>query len=491
VRGQTASLDGRFTHHLRTAQIVGVSGSYRRSGGTMLTKCLVRLPLLATVACVAGASPAHGHPNAPRPVIAPAGELDITFDVEVGEPLMLAGQEQSAYIKITLGGFALPQQAQRPPINLALVLDRSSSMAGDRLAKAKEAALMVLDRLHPDDIISIVTYDSGVEVLVPATKASQIGTVRERISALQPQGMTALFAGVTHGLEEVGKYLDDKRVNRVILLSDGQANVGPRSPNELGRLGAVAGKQGISITTIGLGLGYNEDLMTQLAMASDGNHGFAESADDLATLFNHELGDIMSVVARDVEVEISFAAGITPVRALGRDATITGRKARLNLSQLYAKQQKHVLFEVKVPPSSAGKKRQLADVAVKYANMISKKPGTKRDAVAVEFSAAKSAIAQRQNRQVIEAAVEAIATETNRQAVVLRDQGKVAEAQKVLQGNAVYLERESQRLQSTKLKQHGAKNAADAKAIGSEADWTRTRKDMRREQYKSQNQQGW
>ena len=457
----------------------------------MLTKYLVRLPLLATVACAAGASSAYGHPPTPHPQAPPPGGLDITFDVEVGEPLMLAGKEQSAYLKITLGGFALPNPGQRPPVNLALVLDRSSSMAGDRLEKAKEAALMVLERLQPDDIISIITYDSGVEVLLPATKASQTGTIRERISALRPQGMTALFAGVTHGLEEVGKYLDDKRVNRVILLSDGQANVGPRSPNELGRLGAVAGKQGISITTIGLGLGYNEDLMTQLAMASDGNHGFAESADDLATIFNHELGDIMSVVARDVEVEIRFAAGITPVRALGRDATITGRKATLNLSQLYAKQQKHVLFEVKVPPGSAGKKRELADVAVKYANMISNKKGSKRDAVAIEFSAARSAVEKRQNRRVIEAAVEAIATDNNRQAVALRDEGKVAEAAKVLQSNAAYLEQEGQRLQSTKLKDFGKKNAADASAVQNEAEWTKTRKTMRKDQYQITNQQAW
>src|SRR5262249_5389311 len=157
--------------------------------------------------------------------------------------------------------------------------------------KAKEAALMVLDRLQPNDYLSVITYDSTVDVIVPSSHPSERSQTRELISALTPQGSTALFAGVTNGIEEVGKHLDPHRVNRIILLSDGQANVGPRSPNELGRLGEVAGRQGISITTIGVGLDYNEDLMTQLALASDGNHAFAENATDLASIFQHELGD--------------------------------------------------------------------------------------------------------------------------------------------------------------------------------------------------------
>ena len=454
----------------------------------MLKPALIRLPIFAALfACVATPEPVFGAP----PGLTPPADLDISFDVEVGEPLMIAGQEQTAYIKVTVGGFALPARSKRAPLNLALVLDRSSSMSGDKLEKAKEAALMVVDRMHADDALAVISYDSEVEILVPATKiGNERARIRDRIAQLTPRGMTALFAGVSHGLEEVNKYLDAKRVNRMILLSDGQANVGPSSPNELGRLGEIAARQGISITTIGLGLGYNEDLMTQLAMRSDGNHGFAETADQLATLFQHELGDIMSVVAKDVELDISFAAGIQPVRAIGRDATIHGRKATMSLSQLYAKQQKHLLFEVKVPAGAAGAKRALADVAVRYANLITKQRATRRDAVAVEFSAAPKQVAARQNRLVMEAAVEAIATDQNRRAVALRDQGKVTEAAQVLQANAAYLESESRRLQSTKLKAYGAKNSVDAKNI-SEQDWNQTRKSMRADQHRNSSQQSW
>jgi Ca-activated chloride channel family protein len=455
---------------------------------------IVRLSGLASLAlaalpAVACAWPMPA-PNAPAPVVhVGPNDLDISFDDDVNEPLMIAGSEQTAYIKITLGGFALPSN-QRSPINLALVLDRSGSMAGDKLEKAKEAALMVLDRLQPDDIISVVTYDSEVEVLVPATKANERELIRERISALTPRGSTALFAGVTFGLEEVSKNLDAKHVNRIVLLSDGQANVGPSSPNELGQLGEAAGRQGISITTIGLGLGYNEDLMTQLAMRSDGNHAFAENAGDLASIFSHELGDILSVVARDVDVEISFDDGITPVRALGRDATITGHKARVSLSQLYAKQQKHVLFEVKVPPGTAGNKRSLAQVAVSYANLISNKKGSKHGAVGVEFTKAPTQVAARENKVVMEAAIEAIATDENRRAVALRDAGKLEAAEKALKANSDYLAQQATRYKSERLQNYSKDNAADADNLAP-AKWEKTRKTMRAKQSKNATQQAW
>ena len=457
---------------------------------SMQTTYFARLPVLALFAC-AGPGAVLAAPGAPGAPGALPAAPDITVDVDVGEPMMIAGQEQTAYIKITLGGFALPQQ-QRSPINLALVIDRSASMAGDRLEKAKEAALMVADRLQPDDIISLVTYDSTVDILMPATKGVVRDALREQISAIEPRGSTALFAGVSHGIEELSKNLSAQRVNRMILLSDGQANVGPRSPNELGRLGEVAARQGISITTIGLGLGYNEDLMTQLAVASDGNHAFAENAADLAQIFQHELGDVLSVVAQDVQIDINFDPGSTPVRAIGRDATITGNKARVSLSQLYAKQQKHVLFEVKVPPGAAGKKRALADVAVNYSNLISKTKGSKRGAAAVEFSAARDVVAARQNKTVMEAAVLAIGTDNNRKAVALRDQGNAQAAEKVLQDNAAYLNKEAARLQSKQLEVYGQRNTQDAAKVKAPAqDWERARKSMREDQAKKATQQTW
>jgi Ca-activated chloride channel family protein len=453
-------------------------------------KELVRMSILirttiaaATLAALACAPTAYAR----SPVQKPAP--DILVDIDVGEPMMIAGKDQTAYVKITLGGFALPQ-SQRAPINLALVLDRSSSMSGDKFEKAKEAALMVVDQLRADDVISVISYDSTVEVLVPAIKAEERDFIRQRIEALTPRGSTALFAGVSYGIEEVAKFLDPKRVNRIILLSDGQANIGPSSPNELARLGQVAGKQGISISTIGLGVGYNEDLMTQLALASDGNHAFARTAQDLVAIFQHELGDIMSVVAQEVEIEVIFEDGVTPVRSLNRQATINGNKVRLSLNQLYAKQQKFALLEVKVPAGKANTTRRIANVDVKYANMVTKKKATRRDAVDIGFTSSAKTAQAKQNRAVMVAAVEAIALDRNRQAVALRDQGKIKEAEVLLLGNSTYLAKENKKLKSKRLEKSSLDNAIDAQNLAP-AQWNETRKSMREEQHKSSSQQAW
>lgn len=415
---------------------------------------------------------------------------EVILDIEVGEPVMLAGQNQKAYVKISLLGFDLPRSVARPGVNLALVLDRSSSMSGDKFEKAKQAAMMVIDRLSAQDIISIITYDSTVDVLVPATRVGNRDALRERIMGLRPRGTTALFAGVSHGIEEVQKFLDDKRVNRVILLSDGQANVGPSSPNELGRLGESAGKLGISISTIGLGLGYNEDLMTQLAMRSDGNHGFAETADELATIFNYELGDVLSVVAQDVSVEIEFDNGVRPLRGLNREVEIYGRKAVLSLNQLYSKQEKYVLLEVEVPAGQAGKQRDLARVSLGYNNMITHKRHRQSDGLHVAFSSSRKDVARSENRGVMVAAIEAVAAERNRQALALRDQGKIEKAEKVLRDNAVELQRQSKRYKSKRLESYSESNFEDSKNLRGQS-WNKQRKAMRKSQYSIQTNQSY
>src|SRR5690606_13622280 len=127
-------------------------------------------------------------------------------------------------------------------------------------------------------------------------------------------------------------FMEHGLVNRVVLLSDGLANVGPSSPGELADLGQSLGRDGIAVSTIGLGLDYNEDLMTRLASASDGNHMFAERPSDLEEAFGREFGDVLAVVAQRVNIRIECADSIRPVRVLGRDANISGQNVSLSMN---------------------------------------------------------------------------------------------------------------------------------------------------------------
>ena len=232
-------------------------------------------------------------------------DASLRLRIDLDRTVLPADAPDRAIIKICLDGLRLPRHELRPPVNLALVIDRSGSMGGEKIDKAKEAAREVLRHLSSDDIFSLVTFSSDVRTLIPARPVGDGSDIERAIESIEAGGNTAIFAGVSQGASELRKYSESNDgVNRVVLLSDGLANVGPSSPEELGRLGAALMKEGISVTTVGLGLGYNEDLMTRLAQRSDGNTYFVEASGDLPRIFAAELGDVLNVIARRVVVEI-------------------------------------------------------------------------------------------------------------------------------------------------------------------------------------------
>jgi Ca-activated chloride channel family protein len=413
----------------------------------------------------------------------------VKVDVAVAKPYLLAGQKQTSYIRVGLTGVPINDTGRRTPVNVAIVLDKSGSMTGDKLRKAKDAALASIDRLGPNDIVSVIAYDQTVDVIVPATKVSDRQTLRATIEKLSAGGSTALFAGVSKGAAEVRKFLDRQRVNRIILLSDGQANVGPSSPSDLGNLGASLIKEGISVTTLGLGLDYNEDLMTQLARKSDGNHYFIENSTDLARQFTFEFDDVLSVVAQEVTVGISCGPGVRPIRVLGREADITGQTVTTYVNQVYGNQEKYVLLEVEVPAERAGTERNLANVNVSYVNMASKSPDRIARMASTRFTGSASLVESSTNANVMASAVEQIAVERNKQAVSLRDQGKIEEARKALLDNAAFLSENAVKYTSKELEDYKGKNRKDADNLAP-AVWESQRKAILSEQNVRQSQQG-
>ncbi|MBM4089427.1 MAG: VWA domain-containing protein [Planctomycetes bacterium] len=413
----------------------------------------------------------------------------VRLDVGMATTHLEANKKQIAYIKVGLTGFALERE-RRTPVNVAIVIDRSGSMSGDKITKAREAALMAVDRLNANDIVSVVAYNDTVSVLVPATKVSDKAAIRAGIERLEAFGSTALFAGVSKGADEVRKFLSRDCVNRVILVSDGQANVGPSSTSALAELGQSLAKERICVTTIGLGLNYNEDLMTQLARTSDGNSGFANSSDDLVRLMKSEFGDVLAVVAQELSVRIDCAEGIRPVRVLGREADITGNTVRVLVNQLNAGQEKYVLLEVEVPATRANQTREVAAVTASYANMMTRATDTLSATTSVRFTDSLAEAERSVNREVMIAVVTQTAVERNKLAVELRDKGRIDEAHAALTANAGYLKLNASKLDSAALGLYADRNVVDARNLD-DANWGRQRKDMRYMQRSSEAQQSY
>lgn len=414
----------------------------------------------------------------------------LQLDVGLAHPTMLAKDSGKGenHLRIALTGFDLPSAKNRMDVNVAIVIDKSGSMQGEKIAQAREAAIQAIDRLTEKDIVSVVVYDTSVEVIVPATKALDRREIKEKIRSIRAEGNTALHAGVSRGAAEVRKFLDDRRVNRVILLSDGLANVGPSSPSELEHLGRSLIKQGISVTTMGLGLGYNEDLMSKLAMASSGNHVFIESAENLVKVFQNEFDDVLSVVAQKILIRATLAEDVRPVKVLNYPAEISGQTVSIELGQLYSRQERYFVVEVEIPMGKPGTTKPVAVVTAEYKNMITDTTDKLTSAVEVKFTDNEKLAESSVNRDVLAACVIQIANEKNRMATELRDRGDIDGAKSLLMSNAAYLNLYSDKLRKEELRQRGAANSTQAENLSAEK-WAAGRKLMLESQFSDANQQ--
>ncbi|QDV61170.1 vWA domain-containing protein [Crateriforma conspicua] len=420
----------------------------------------------------------------------------VQLDVRLVNPTIKSGAKQTNYLRVALTGFDMPSDKERPPVNVALVLDRSGSMSGEKIARAKEAAITAINRLSDQDIVSVILYDSNVEVLVPATKASDRESIKAAIRSVQANGSTALFAGVSKGAAEVRKFLADDQVNRVILLSDGLANVGPKSPQDLESLGRSLIKEGISVSTLGLGLNYNEDLMVALASVGGGNHAFIEQADDLVAVFNQEFDGLLSVVANEFEINIDLDPSVRPVRLIGSEGDIDGQSVHIPLAQLYAKQERYFILETEIDAGESDTTRPVADVAVKYRNLKTETMDKLTSHVEVRFSDSDTEIEKARDLEILAYCTLQVTTERNRRATALRDAGQVQEAQKLLRQNADELS--VVRLQCAdagvdvvlpELSQVEKSNSVQAESIIDVKKWGMLRKGMRAMQNRVEQQQ--
>lgn len=244
-----------------------------------------------------------------------------------------------------------PPAAERPALNLALVLDRSGSMRAMRkLEHAKQAATLLVRRLGEDDVVSIVAYDDEVRTVASRTPGSRREQLLGALAGLETGGMTNLSGGWLRGRGLVADTLVEGGVNRVLLLTDGLVNVGVTEPGQLRDLVGSAAAKGVSTTTIGFGADYDEHLLTALAEAGGGATYYIEHPDQAPAVFEAEIEGLMALAAQNVVVTVSPGRAVEiaavhhryPTRSLDHGAL------RLELGDLYALEPKSLLVELLV-----------------------------------------------------------------------------------------------------------------------------------------------
>ena len=409
--------------------------------------------------------------------------------VETERQLFLAGNSQEIVLKVTLDAPPSPAHIKRPPVNIALVLDQSGSMGGTKIEQAKAAAIEALTRLGLEGVFSVVVYDTNVHTIVPAQHATNINSIIRTIRQINAGGSTALFGGVSHGAAEIRKNLENDYIHRIVLLSDGLANVGPRMPEDLGRLGAALLKEKISVTTVGVGVDYNEDLMARLAQRSDGNTYFVESGIDLPRIFASELGDVLNVVATQVKVTITLPDNVKPVDIIGREGRIKGQKIELSMNQLYGDQEKYALVKVRLPKTRAGHKIKVAMANVDYVNPFNKRKESSRGVTYAAFTKDRVLVEKSSNLEVIreyQLNLNALAQE---KAIKLSDEGRRPEAVKQLKKSAAKLETLGRLYKDKALLKEAEDVAQQARQIEEKGMSKKSRKVLRTKSYQMKNQQ--
>lgn len=258
---------------------------------------------------------------------------------------------QNVYLYIDLKTDKADANRDRTPMNIAIVIDRSGSMGDkNKLDYVKRAVDYIIDQSDKDDYISIVDYDDYVDVLQRSSVIRDKYDLREKVSKLEPGGFTNLSEGMFEGYDQVDKSYRRGYVNRVFLLSDGLANRGITDRHELARLVRDKNrKDGITISTFGVGNDFNENLMADIADYGKGNYFYIKNSFDIPEIFASELNGVRNLVGQGTKVRVTFPSNYLSLnKVFGYPFEISGNEITIDFKDVFAGQSKTVLVKFNV-----------------------------------------------------------------------------------------------------------------------------------------------
>ncbi|MDR1508342.1 MAG: VWA domain-containing protein [Synergistaceae bacterium] len=373
------------------------------------------------------------------PETADAEEIrSVVLKVGADAPVVGAGGSRRVTVRALVYP-AAPVPERRASLAAALVIDKSGSMGSDKkMENAKRGALEALRVLDSHDMAAVIVYDDESSVLVPAGPAGDYTRFERKISRIGAGGNTALYDGVGRGADEIARFVEKGYVPRVILLSDGLANVGPSSVEELTDLARRLARRDMTITTIGLGLDYDEDAMTALASQSGGNAYFAKNSAALSEIFLRDMKDAVALSGRRVKATLFCDGGTKPIRTLGRKGSVKDNVMETDIGNLYGAE-KYALFELEVPEGRNGTALRAGMVRVEYIDAVSGSSVTLESPLDIRYEEDPFEVAENRDVEIAYQAEMARNAEVREEAVRLADDGRAEDASNLLRRRADYL----------------------------------------------------
>jgi len=285
-------------------------------------------------------------------------------DARLGNPRLsgTAPSETFVLVNVRADERAVGRPTRR---HLAIAIDRSGSMAGKRIANAIAAAEGAVRRLGDGDVVSVVDYSNAGHVLVAPTEldASARERVLAQIASLRAGGETCISCGLETTLGLLRQR--DDGVERVLLLSDGEATSGVRDVPGMRRMADSLRRAGATVTTIGVDVDYNERMMTAIAQETNGRHYFVASPEGLSAIFDQELSGLERSVAQATELELELAPGVELVEVADRSFQRDGSRVTVALGSFASGEERSVLARVRVRPDATGE-HPIASARVSY-----------------------------------------------------------------------------------------------------------------------------
>ena len=299
----------------------------------------------------------------------------VTAEMVPGNRYAFSGgsSREHALIFTNAGGAMGGMIGRRAPLNICLVIDRSGSMEGEPLEYVKRACGYVVDLLEPQDVLSVVTFEESVDVIMPARRVVNKDLIKQHIQRIQPGNTTNLYDGIVAGASQVGSVGAEGYVKRLIVLTDGEPTAGIKDFHSIVGMVQEQKSRGISTTALGFGPEYNEELLAGMARRSGGNYYYVSRPELIPEVFRAEVDTLLTLVARNVRLRLQLSRWAQVRQVFGAQPTFSERVVEAPLPDLERGAVLSTLVELELGPRPAGTYR-VARMEFVYDDCVSGAP---------------------------------------------------------------------------------------------------------------------